>query len=104
MGWLSRLFAVKPAGRPDGIRLDNHEPYWELKGKADFPLLFRALHAPGFCKGRSLMQHVAHQHMVLLFRGPGGLGSFVGVDHGCVAFHCRADRLLLVLLMAYTFC
>ena len=43
MGWLSRLFGATPKEELDGIRLNTQEPYWELEGKTDFPLLLRAL-------------------------------------------------------------
>ncbi|HUW84442.1 MAG TPA: hypothetical protein VMZ31_16780 [Phycisphaerae bacterium] len=43
MGWLSRLFGATPKEELDGIRLNTREPYWELEGKTDFPLLLRAL-------------------------------------------------------------
>ena len=43
MGWLARLFGATPKEELDGIRLNTREPYWELEGKTDFPLLLRAL-------------------------------------------------------------
>ena len=43
------------------------------------------------------LEHVAHQHVVLLLGGPVGLGALVGVDDRRAAFGGEADRLLEVL-------
>ena len=40
------------------------------------------------------LQGIAHEHMVLLLGGPGGLGAFVGVDDRRAAFGGKADGLL----------
>lgn len=43
MGWLGRLIGATPKKELDGIRIDIHQPFWELDGKTDFPHLLRAL-------------------------------------------------------------
>jgi hypothetical protein len=43
MGWLAKLIGATPKEELDGIRIDIHQPFWELDGKTDFPHLLRAL-------------------------------------------------------------
>lgn len=43
MGIFGKLFRVTPKEELNGLSLNLNEPFWELKGKTDFPTLLPAL-------------------------------------------------------------
>lgn len=53
MGWLGRLMRATPKEDLGGIRIDTHQPFWEVDGKTDFPRLLRAL--SGFLPDGSIL-------------------------------------------------
>lgn len=65
MNWLRKLLCITPKEEVQGITLDISKPYYEIRGKTDFPKLFGALSIllpqdailyfeGGYYKGKSL--------------------------------------------------